>query len=68
MSTAVGKNMPHSPGRKARCKLVTMMTKRSNHMPIVTRNETAKMAAGLVRNFRIQKTWGLTTLQKIMAQ
>jgi len=47
MSTAVGWNMFHSPGRKARCRLVTMITNRSNHMPTVTAIETmlAKVVA-----------------------
>ena len=29
-------NMPHDDGRKSRCRLVTTMTNRSSHMPMLT--------------------------------
>ncbi len=45
-----------------------MMTKRSNHMPMVTRTQMRKIHTGLVRAHLNQKSWGLTTLQKIMIQ
>jgi hypothetical protein len=68
MSVSVGKNMCHSPGRKARCRLVTMITNRSNHMPMVTNSATTQITIGFWRSLRNQKTCGLITLQKIIAQ
>src|SRR5438270_7605274 len=35
-----GWNMPHDDGRKSRCRLMAMMTKRSSHMPMFTMMET----------------------------
>ena len=35
-SQNVGRNMPHEEGRKSRCRLSTMMTKRSSHIPMLT--------------------------------
>ncbi len=68
MSTGVGWNMPQSPGRKVRWRLVTMMTKRSNHMPIVTKNDTIKTTSGLRRQNLNQNTCGLMTLHEIIVQ
>src|SRR4051812_43080344 len=68
MSTTVGKNMCHSPGRNARCSEVTMMTNRSNHIPMVTRKLITKTTNGLVRIFLNQKTCGESTLQLIIVQ
>ena len=35
-SQIVGWYMPHDDGRKSRCRLVTTITKRSSHMPMLT--------------------------------
>src|SRR5919199_612034 len=41
-SKIVGRYMPHEEGTKSRCRLVTMMTNRSNHMPTLTNIATPK--------------------------
>jgi hypothetical protein len=66
MSTLVGLYIAQLDGRNSRCRLVAMMTKRSNHMPASTSRATAMVAHRLVRSDLIQKICGLTTLQKIM--
>ena len=43
MSTQVGVNTSHEEGRKSLARLVTMITKRSNHMPTFTRRLSANM-------------------------
>ena len=40
---------PRADGRKSRCSDVTMMTKRSNHMPMLMRIETTNITGMLVR-------------------
>ena len=45
-----------------------MMTKRSNHMPTLTRMEITNSAAGLVRTSRRQRSCGTTTLQVTIVQ
>ena len=45
-----------------------MMTKRSNHIPMLIRIETTNITGMLVRNFLNQKTCGLRTLQEIIVQ
>ena len=41
--------MPHDDGRKSRCRLVTMMTKRSSHMPMLTTSEIMNSSGTFVR-------------------
>src|ERR1019366_464449 len=65
MSMIVGVNMPHDDGMKSRCSDVTMMTKRSNHMPMLIMMETTNMTAMFVRIFLNQKSCGMKTLQVI---
>ena len=60
--------MPHDDGRKSRCSDVTMMTKRSNHMPMLTKIDTMKRTTMLVRAFLNQKTCGESTLHVIIVQ
>ena len=60
--------MPHDEGRKSRCRLVTMMTKRSSHMPTFTISEMTNSAATFVRTRLNHSTCGMTTLQRISAQ
>ena len=67
-STQVGEYVLQLEGRKSRCRLVTMMTKRSNHMPTLMTSESTKMAAGEVRIFLNQKNCGLTTLHVTIVQ
>ena len=45
-----------------------MMTKRSNHMPMLIRMVATNMMGMLVRHFLNQKICGTSTLQLIMAQ
>ncbi len=45
-----------------------MMTKRSNHMPMLTKIESTNVHGTLVRIFRNQKSCGVMTLQLIMIQ
>ncbi len=47
---------------------VTMMTKRSNHMPMLTKMQTAMTIQRLRRAFSNQKTCGAATLQNIITQ
>src|SRR5215217_3027591 len=67
-STIVGVYMDQLLGRKSRCRLVTMMTNRSNHMPTLMTNDSAKMATGDVRIFLNQNRCGDTTLHVTMIQ
>ena len=38
-SKIVGEYIAHEDGRKSRCRLVTIMTKRSSHIPTLTTSE-----------------------------
>src|SRR5688572_32955621 len=67
-SHSVGLKYPHDEGRKSRCSDVTMITNRSNHMPMLMTIETTKRIGMLVRAFLNQKIWGLITLQLTMIQ
>ena len=48
MSQNVRWYMPHDDGRKSRCRLVTMMTKRSSHMPTLTTIEMTNRSGDVV--------------------
>src|SRR6185503_20364554 len=67
-SQTVGVKYPQEDGRKSRCSDVTMMTNRSNHMPMLMTIDSANRMGMLVRAFLDQKTCGLITLQLIMIQ
>ena len=67
MSTHVGWNMPQLDGRKSRAMEVTMMTKRSNHMPILTNWQMMNTQIRFRRQKRNQKNCGEITLQVIIA-
>src|SRR6266567_3614097 len=67
-SQTVGKNMPQADGTKSRCKLVTMMTNRSSHMPRFTDSATMKRVSGLRRMRVDQSACGTSTLKNISAQ
>ncbi len=64
-SQNVGLNLPHDEGRKSRCRLVTMITKRSSHMPMFTMSEMTNRIGTLVRTRLNQSTCGVITLQRI---
>src|SRR6185295_7465811 len=55
---------PHDAGRKSRCRLTTMMMKRSSHMPTETNIEMKKSQAGEVRNLLNQSICGTTALHR----
>src|SRR3954469_2505039 len=78
------KNRPNVPARKigsvtgtkysqldtsaSRCSDVTVMTKRSNHMPMFTKNAMTNDAPTLVRIFLNQNSCGMPTLQLTIVQ
>ena len=45
-----------------------MITKRSNHMPMLTKIETTKSASRLCRTFLNQNSCGTSTLQLTIVQ
>jgi hypothetical protein len=55
-------------GRKSWCSEVTMITKRSNHIPMLTKIEITNSATTLSRSFLNQKSCGTSTLQLIIVQ
>ena len=67
-SKTVGLKLPQFAGRKSRVRVVTMITKRSNHIPMLTKIEMMKRASGLRRILRNQKNCGEITLQETMIQ
>src|ERR1700733_10455257 len=67
-SMMVGRNSPHALGRKSRLSDDTMMTKRSNHMPMLMRIDTTNITGMLVRKRLNQNTCGERTLQEIIVQ
>jgi hypothetical protein len=54
--------MSQDEGRKSRCRLVTMMMKRSSHMPTFTNSERMKSSGMLSRTLRNQNNWIITAL------
>ena len=58
-SQNVGWYMPHDDGRKSRCRLVTMMTNRSSHMPTLTISEMTNSDGTLVRTRLNHSTCGI---------
>src|SRR5271157_4621809 len=66
MSMIVGRKYPQDDGRKSRCSEVAMITKRSNHMPMLVVMEMANMIGMLVRIFLNQNNCGMTTLHVII--
>src|ERR1041384_6623458 len=67
-SHCVGWYMPHDDGKKSRCKLVTTMTNRSSHMPMLTMTAMIQRNKRFDRNFLIQSNCGVKPLQKISIQ
>ena len=66
MSTHVGTNIPQDDGRKSRDSEETMITNRSNHIPMSTHIATNMIAQMFVRIFFDQKSWMDITLQKVI--
>src|SRR6185369_16651008 len=64
-SQIVGVKWPQDEGRKSRCSDVTMITNRSNHMPMLMTIDRTNRTGMLVRAFLNQKSCGLITLQLI---
>jgi hypothetical protein len=67
-SQIVGLKYPQDDGRKSRCSDVTMITNRSNHMPMLMTIDATKRIGMLVRARLDQKICGVITLQVIMIQ
>ena len=67
-SQRVGAYMSHDDTRKSRCSDVTMMTKRSSHMPTLTMRERMNSHVVLLRSFFDHIVCGIRPLQKISAQ
>ena len=67
-SQRVPQYIPHDDGMKSRCRLVTTMTKRSSHMPMLTTIATQKSSPGVVRTRRNQSHCGVMMLQKTRTQ
>ncbi len=68
ISTGVGRNNAQLDGVKSRQSEVTIITNRSNHIPMFTKIQTTTIIHGVVRIFLNQKTCGIKTLQLTMIQ
>src|SRR5271157_3325650 len=68
MSMMVGRKYPQDDGKKSRCSEVAIITKRSNHMPMLVVIEITNMIGTLVRIFLNQNNWGIMTLHVIIVQ
>src|SRR5262249_19917739 len=64
----LGEYMPHDDGRKSRWRLVTTMTKRSSHIPILTNTEINHRNKTFPRIFLNHRNCGVRPLQRISAQ
>lgn len=64
----VGENIAQEDGRKSLCSDVTMITNRSNHIPMFTKIEMMKVAVRLLLMLLNQKSCGVITLQVIIDQ
>ena len=67
-STGVGEKYAQLDGRKSRLSELTVITNRSNHMPMLTKIVTIHIAQGVQRIYLNQKTCGLITLQLTIIQ
>src|SRR5262245_58502057 len=65
-STYEGRYDVHDDGRKSRYRPLTMIVKRSNHMPMLTKIESTNIAGTLRRIFFDQKSCGVSMLQPYM--
>ena len=55
-------------GRCPRCSDITMITKRSHHIPTLISSDSTQTSGTLRRTRRDQKNWVTTTLQNIITQ
>src|SRR3954453_6887273 len=67
-SAQVGFNMPHAQGTKSLLRDETMITYRSNHIPILIKIEITNSEVTLRRIFRNQSSCDTNALQMIMVQ
>ena len=67
-SNIVGRKYPQDDGKKSRLSDVTVITNRSNHIPMFTKIETIHIATKLVRNHLNQNNCGEITLHVTMIQ
>src|SRR5687767_14532821 len=67
-SITVGEYIAHDDGRKSRFKLVTMITKRSSHIPRLTTSEIMNSQNGLSRNRLNHRSWIDIPLHRISSQ
>src|SRR5690348_7754632 len=68
ISMMVGAYIDQLPGMKSRCSEMTMMLKRSSHMPTLTNRLAIHITTSERRIVRNQKICGTSTLQNICAQ
>ena len=67
-SQMVGRYIAQDEGKKSRCRLVTMMTNRSNHIPMLTINEITNSSGTFHLAFRDHSICGITILHRINDQ
>src|SRR6185436_12432322 len=67
-SQIVGLYIAHDDGRKSRCKLVTMITNRSSHIPTLTMIEIINSSATFPRARRDHRICGIKILHRINDQ
>src|ERR671911_302760 len=60
--------MPQDEGMKSRLSEVTMITKRSSHMPTFTKSDMMNRSAVLVRTLLNHSAWIITTLIEMSVQ
>ncbi len=68
MSIGVGRYDHQLDGKKSRVSEVTMISNRSNHIPMFANIATVNTTARFVRIFLIHRICGEIALQKIMIQ
>src|SRR5262249_4834448 len=64
-SHLVNQYMPHALGIKSRCRLITTITKRSSHIPLLTTTATMKSFQGLERTLLNHSNCGIRMLHRI---
>src|SRR5690242_12732777 len=67
-SHQVGLKTAQLDGTKSRCRLCTMIMKRSSHIPKFAESAVKKSNKGLVRTRRDQAAWGMRTFVAINSQ
>src|SRR6266550_6987885 len=67
-SQIVGLYIAQDEGRKSRCRLVTIITNRSSHIPMLTMSELTNKSGTFQRTFLDHRSCGITMLQVISDQ